>query len=275
MLHIQEHNAGFFSCFTVRLHNILNYFNNLKQCPESIDSSKLFNYYKIDIRDDITKLLFEQNNEEKIEYKGKVSIVTENYEDQFSPYKELNYNEITPFINKYFTPSQTIMDIKHHLITKYNIDNKNTCSVFYRGNDKARETNQPSYEEIINKAKEIKSKDIDIQFLLQTDENELCIAFKENFPNAIVFNEIPQLNKCDSSIQYHMQGKQSFNTVVFYFASILIMAETKYIISTSGNGEMWVQLYRKNSDGLYQYLNHKDYIYGIKNKATNGPDYWY
>jgi hypothetical protein len=265
MLNIREHNAGFFSCVSVRLDTILNYYNENKKCPLKVDSSKLFNLYKINRNDDITNYLFETDDMD-IPYDGNVTISKNNEEYQFTSYSLLNYNELKPFIDKYFKPTRVILDNKLNLINKYNIDVNNTCSVFFRGNDKARETNTPSYNDFIEKAQEIKQSNPNINFLLQTDEIEFCNAFKSCFPETIVFCEIPQIHKSDSSVQYSLNGQPAFKALMYYFASVLVMADTKYIISTSGNGELWVQLFRQNPNGLIQYLNRKEYIYGVKNK---------
>lgn len=44
---IITHNAGFFSCYTLRLYDIIFYFNKNKKCPKFVDSSCQFIDYKI------------------------------------------------------------------------------------------------------------------------------------------------------------------------------------------------------------------------------------
>jgi hypothetical protein len=275
MLSFQQHDGGLFSCFSTRLRKILEYFNDNKQCPSKVDSSKLFNIYKIKKSDDISEYLFKTSDLE-IPYENDISIVSSEEEDQFSSYKKLNFNDLKPFIEKYFKPTEIIQYNKTYLINKYNVDTTNTCSVFFRGNDKARETNTPSYEDFIKKAEEIKELNPNIRFLLQTDEIEFSNAFKNKFEDTIIFTEIPQINKSDTSVQYVVKGSHGFDVMMFYFASVLIMSETKYIISTSGNGEMWLQLYRGVPEGLIQYLNRKEYIYGVKNMfyKEGVTDFW-
>ena len=43
---IVTHNYGFFSCCSMRLHKIIYYFNKNKACPDSVDSSQQFGWYK-------------------------------------------------------------------------------------------------------------------------------------------------------------------------------------------------------------------------------------
>ena len=40
------HNAGFFSCCSVKLHQIIKFFNTQKKLPDIVDSSAQFKWYK-------------------------------------------------------------------------------------------------------------------------------------------------------------------------------------------------------------------------------------
>jgi len=51
-----------------------------------------------------------------------------------------------------------------------------------------------------------------------------------------------------------------------YVAEIIILSRCKYLITTSGNGELWIRLFRGNNKGSLQWLSPKQYVYGIKNK---------
>ena len=54
------------------------------------------------------------------------------------------------------------------LINTYNIDlNDEICGVFYRGNDKVKETQKPPYSEFILKAKELLEKIIKLNLLFK------------------------------------------------------------------------------------------------------------
>ena len=61
------HSYGFFSCCSVRLHQIINYFNQTKQLPENVDSSQQFTWYKPPgVVADITHDYFDKNIEVEI-----------------------------------------------------------------------------------------------------------------------------------------------------------------------------------------------------------------
>ena len=74
-----KHNAGFFSCCSVRLDKIVEYFNRFKILPETVDSSQQFEWYKPADRldDSITETYF-SNNDLNIAYRTRIE-----YEEYF------------------------------------------------------------------------------------------------------------------------------------------------------------------------------------------------
>ena len=74
------HNGGFFSCTTIRLENILTYFNNNMKLPIKVDSSVQFEKYKTDNLD-ITHEYFKEN-EIDIPYIEPVSVSSDKQEQQ-------------------------------------------------------------------------------------------------------------------------------------------------------------------------------------------------
>jgi hypothetical protein len=71
------------------------------------------------------------------------------------------------------------------LIKKYNINLEKTCGVFYRGLEKSKETDIAPHEVFIEKCREIKNKNNDVTFFVQTDETEFLLNFLKEFPNSI------------------------------------------------------------------------------------------
>jgi hypothetical protein len=269
------HNAGFFSCCNIRLKSILEYFNKHKMLPNIVDSSVQFHKYRTK-SGDLTFDYFENYDNIPIEiiYNNNVPIVFSDTEDQFSDYSKLNFSEVIPFIAKYFSPSTEVIRIKEVIESKYQIDIENTCVVFYRGTDKCIETTQPSYAEMIDKAKEIQKQNPNIRFLIQTDQREFLDFALKNLNNSFEINELPKLTK-NITLQLN-NNQEKIICSIWYFAVILIMAKCKYIVTTSGNGEMFTILYRGNTKNIYQYLNPKEYIYGVKNNSydSNKKDFW-
>lgn len=256
------HNAGFYSCCSIRLYDIINFYNKNKKFPDKVDSSQQFQQYKNNStwNKDITFCFFEQENKEITEKNMElipfpVRLNPHDTEDQFSNYKLLNFEYIKPIIQKYFSISVPVKERLKYFESTYSIDYENTCAVFYRGNDKVTEVNQPTYQEMINKAKELHELYPSITFLVQTDVTEFVTEFKNNFNNIIHLKEIPTISSNNrTSIQYCINQEQRIDAVLLYNAAIQIISKCKYIICTSGNGEIWSMMYRGHTNGVYQYL---------------------
>ena len=151
-------------------------------------------------------------------------------------------------------------------INKYNIELNNTCGIFYRGNDKVKETQKPPYQEFIEKAENIRKENHNIKFIVQTDEYEFLKYFQEKFPDSIYFDEIPTIQNQMTTVAYAYQhDSRKSEYILYYLASIHIFSQLKKLITTSGNGETFIMFYRNSAEGLTQYLKQNEYIYGKKN----------
>lgn len=257
---IVTHNSGFFSMCSVRLREIILYFNKHKKLPTRVNSSKQFNSFKENGKKNVnlTSQIFEDyNNFPNIEYKHDITYTKANGEYQFTDYKQTNFEDTIPFIHKYFSPSEEIRNIVKEIESKYiKTDYSNICVVFYRGNDKSQETQIASYDEFINQAKIILEKNPNVQFLVQSDETEFIETFMKTFPEKSFYLK---------DYIRHMTKRQNLTSRVFtdrvgeygkYFLAIIIMmAKAKHIIFGSGNCSVWIIYYRENSDNIHQFLN--------------------
>ena len=100
---VSVHNAGFFSCCSVKLTNIVDYINSNSKIPDSIDSSKQFSWYKRNNDEDITYEYFEHyDNICQIINYG----INYHWEHQFINYNNLDFTNIIPVVKKYFSPSK-------------------------------------------------------------------------------------------------------------------------------------------------------------------------
>lgn len=253
---IITHNAGFFSCCSVRLDRIINYINTNKKLPNHVDTSESFSWYKIDKTGDITYDYFERpNNLEDIIIDENTLINYEQY-NQFSNYSELDYKNICNIVKKYFTPSQDINNIIKNLETKYNLNYDNICVLFYRGNDKNRETKICGYNEYIKYANIVIHKNPEINFLIQSDETQFIELMTRTFPNNSFYfkDEIRHMNKCDNTVDKTMKDK-NYIFSRYYLGITIVMSKCKYIICGSGNCSIWIMLYRENNINVYQNRN--------------------
>lgn len=250
-----RHSCGFFSCCSVKLHEIVHYINKQKQLPLSVDSSEQFGLYKKNSKDDITYEYFEHYDNVTTDKSLSVHI---NYNEnhQYINYSEVDYKNVIPIVQKYFSPSQQIKDIIRNMEEKYKIDYENTCVLFYRGNDKIRETKLSKYDDYIEEINRILSKNPGIKFLIQSDETEFIERMTEILPeNSYYFkDEIRHMKNCDNTVD-HVFREKNYVFSKYYLGITIMMSRCKYIICGSGNCSIWIMLYRGNCDNVYQYLN--------------------
>ena len=249
------HNSGFFSCCSVRLDRIIQYFNKNRSLPLIVDSSAQFEWYKPQRshKASIVETYF-TTDPSGILFRGTVD-----YEQwyQFTDYKKLNFTAIQPFIIKYFSPSQQIQALLRQIETKYSLDYNNLCVLFYRGNDKITETELSSYDEYLAKANEIQEQNPSIRFLLQSDETEFLDLFSEKFPTSFYFkDEIRHIKKANTSVD-KVFPQDNYQFSKYFLAITLCMAKCKYVVCGSGNCSIWIALYRGNTEGMYQHLHDK------------------
>jgi len=165
------------------------------------------------------------------------------------------------------------------LCNRYDLDvNNDICGVFYRGNDKVKETQKPQYNEFINKAKELITINNKLQFVIQTDELEFLEVFLKEFPNSIFFKEVPAINSSSFTNCSKVLGEENKLDHVINFVSIIyIFSKFKYLITTSGNCEIFITFYRNNTNNLFQYLKKNKFIHGVLNKeySEDNKQVWY
>ena len=254
-----SHNAGFFSCCSVKLNKITDYINEKKQLPEHVDSSEQFELYKINKTDDITFDYFEHYNNKDIEYPIQDKPIDYWYGHQFIDYNKLEYTSLCPLVNKYFSPSTNIKNKIEEIKQKYNLDYNNICVLFYRGNDKATEIKLCGYDEYINNAKLIIKRNPEIQFLIQSDETQFIETMLQEFPtNSFYFKDetrnMKKYSDQHGSVDYMMATQNNLFSK-YFLAITIIMSQCKYVVCISGNCSLWIILYRGNCKGVYQYLS--------------------
>ena len=272
--------SGMFSCFTIRLQAIIDYYNKYHKLPVYVDSRYQFSCYKQHPDEDITHLLLKsprisKNDQNDLPPTFVWSSSPE--ENQFSDYEKLNFSVLKKLVQIYFSPSDNVIETCNFLKEKYNIDINNTCCIYYRGNDKQTETNLPSYEEFIIHAKKIQDLNPNMCFLIQTDEEEFNKLCYEQLRNVIHIQENSFFQtRTMSSRQYVIPNDTKHTHAIYYISTIYLISQCKYIIHTSGNGELWITLWRGNSKNMLQYLNPKEYIHGVYNEFynPNKTEFW-
>jgi len=250
-----SHTAGFYSCSNVRLTAVIKYFNNYKKLPKYVDSINQYKIYK-NYNTDVTFQFYEHYNSiiENIEYRHEINF----YEDkQFSLYKHLDFDVLKPFIRKYFTPSIFVRDKVEAIKRKYGIELDNTCALFHRGHDKVTETKICTYEEKIEKAKELLEINPNIIFMIQSDETGFIEMGKRTFPDNSFCceDEIIHMSHDAKTMCDYENSDNIENRSQNFLAIMMIMSTCQHLITSSGNCDMWISLYRGHTDNLIQYCD--------------------
>jgi hypothetical protein len=247
----------------------VSFINANSRIPDSVDSLNLYHLYKKEGNKDadITFVYFEHY--ENIIDKDNVINWPIDYSEtyQFNDYTHLDYKNTTPVMKKYFSPSKNILNTISQIEKKYALtfNYHNICVLYYRGNDKARETQLSCYDEYVKYANQIVKKNPKILFLIQSDETEFIDFMSEKFPNNSFYfkHEIRHIKKSDTSVDCIMSDK-NFEFSQKYLAITIIMSRCNYIICGSGNCSIWIMLYRGNCNNVIQYLN-GDWIVNLRN----------
>ena len=229
----------------MKLHYIIKYFNEEKQLPDGVDSSEQFLIYKPlhMLNNDITYDFFKKPTNESIEYTSKIIY---DWDAVMRPYNTLELDKLKPFIKRYFSPSDEILEISKNLTEKYNLDFNNLCAVYYRGTDKSREVTLDSVETFIDKMRALK----DITFLVQSDDQEFIDTIKSNFNNIIIIEE-NYISSTKNGIHNEFNGTMNYIMIKYFFATLLLMSKCKYLIcSNSSNCSLWCMLYKGNSTNV-------------------------
>jgi len=251
------HGEGFFSCSSVILSDIILYYNRNGRLPDGVDSSDLFKMYKPGGEQrDITYDYFDHYNKHpiQIEYTGHIHY---DWGWQFWYYSLLDLTMITPFIRKYFTPTEEILGIISKMEEKYGLmeNYDNICVLFHRGNDKKRETALCSYSDMLAKSKEIVEKNPGVKFLIQSDETEFVEMFSEIYTNHIIFkDETRHMRTCDNTVD-KVFPENNYKFSKYFLAIVIIMSKCKYVVCGSGNISMWIVFYREHLHDFHQYFN--------------------
>ena len=254
---VNKNTIGFFACCCDILKHIIDYYNTNKKIPDSVDTSLQFDIYKpSSLKDDITYHFFKksiENNNNNINIENNIDF---GYAHQYYKYSDIKYNELQPFIETYFSPSQDILNIQKQLLDKYNINVDQYCAVYYRGTDKKTETTIGTFDTYIDKMNDLLNTDNNIKFIIQSDNQEFIDIVKSKIQNCISFDE-NVASYTDKGIHNENTPDDNYIIMKNFLAIVLIMSKCKYIICSSGNCSLWIMLFKGNGKNVKQFLNNE------------------
>jgi hypothetical protein len=236
--------GGATSCISVRLHDACLFFEKYKQWPENIDSSNQFEMFQSEERIDFSKYVF-ANYQKPFDYE----FINFNHGWQYGWYDRIDIFNLSNLANKICPISNEILD-KSFEFWNRTIDR---ASVLYRGNDKIKEVKKVSYKKMLKMG--IASGKT--KWVVQTDELEFYLFWKNHFPDTIRFDEIPMISK--NSDSYVMpENRKEF--LVDFIAALRAISMTDTLLTTTGNTGLWACIFRGNVKNVYQaWGGHKDF----------------
>ncbi len=219
--------------------------------PDKIDYSMGFKHFKKDPNQDIYPLFHQIDEKQPIDLFANIDIPDAN-KFQKNLYNFEVYNQI---IKRFFNPSDIINDRKNYLLEKYQIDTSKTISVLYRGTDKGTELKLANPEQYMAATKSLLSQNSDFKVLLQTDQTQVIHYFHEELKDRLViFEETPSTtsNRVIWSLM-EQNGADSIDWSQWFDAALRCVSDCKYVVNHTGNVGMFMNLYRGDLEGVYQF----------------------
>lgn len=222
--------------------------------PERIDYSLGYRHFKKDPNQDIYFDFHKINDEIDLDLFVDIPIPDSN-KCQFDLYRFDVYNKIK---DRFFGPSDLILERKNILIDKYKFDPQKTISVLYRGTDKSTELQLGSPTEYLKVVKNILKDNPNFKVLLQTDQTQVIQYFYDQLGDILItFEETPSTasNKVIWSLM-EQSGKDSIDWSQWFDAALRCVSDCKYLVNHTGNVAFFANLYRGNVNKVYQFNEH-------------------
>lgn len=246
-----RHNAGFFSYCTVTLWAIEELLNQ-GIVPEKIDFSKSFKNYRDEEQTgiDLYPCYFRIDYTQDINHLIGSKIKIQNHHDI---YKNYNFADHFPLINRYFQPNQSILEVECNLQQKYDIDYSKTIVIFYRGTDKGSEVKLVDPKYYLKEAEKILNKNPDFRILIQTDQEQVRDLLSNYFQEKCFFLEEMPVTSSKKALHLQNLSISKFEFGKRILAVTYLLSKCEFIINHTGNMASWVCLFRGNAKNMFQF----------------------
>ena len=258
------HHAGFFSCCTVAVYEILNFINTQGSVPR-VDFSGTFNWYKDEGVDNIYSSVFEFNENVKIPIPCRVDFPKLS---MFS-YKDFDYYPaIDPIIKRWFSPSERVIERKNYFLKKYDVCTDTTLAVYFRGTDKFLDLESINlaaneYMHFVRAAEALAENNPGFnRIFLQSDQQQFIDFFQAETMDlgidTFVISETPTTTS-NRGIHYSTE-QNKLQGVIDFFAVILLLSECRFLVLPTGNVARWANIYRKGTQNTVQFMDNEKII---------------
>ena len=170
-----------------------------------------------------------------------------NYEDE-------DLRNIKPIIQRWFNPSDSVLEHVESFIKKYEIDTDKTLAICFRGTDKFLDIKEPSYENFISQVPSIIKNEGINRVFIQTDQAQFIDFFKNSYPNIPAFSikEIPTTTS-KTHLYKGVIKENKISHAQMFLASMQVLSHCKFLINHTGNVARWIIKYRGSTHKTMQY----------------------
>ena len=243
-------NYGLFSTFTLLLSAISKAHVKYDILLENLEISKVLKKFKSDESQDLYSMLFKQDKKVHV---PKLQFGPNVHHDR---YDEALINKVSPYIDRYLSPTDYILENKEQLVDKYELKTNDRISVIYRGSDKWTDmggfiaVNPAAYIKAVQHIKQTHNVESSI---IQSEESEVCKFFKQRFKSAyITETAIGPTTRTGQPIPTENKIEWLMN----FISALYIHADSKYLVTYTGNTGFFITMLRKTPINVMQEKSH-------------------
>lgn len=256
-----KHTSGFFSCCSIAVYNIGVFINSNSKLPVVNFSDTFSSYIGKNQTNgcDVYESCFNTPSSDGLDilFDKKITFQARS----LFPYVAENYEDVKFIVSNWFSPNRDVLNIKDYLTLKYQINTNRTLCVCFRGTDKYKDIVETSYERFCSRVNELMHLGGMESVLIQTDQQQFIDYFRCKYPMYRVISIEENPRRTDKKqVAFQLEINQRTESARTFLATMLIMAECKYIISHTGNVARWINLYRGNSRNTVQYMAEREII---------------
>lgn len=240
--------AGIFSCLTTAMWTVLQIRGEGQIC-HSIDNSFSMSSFKKNRQENTWSKLFTPRSKVEIEAimdSKPCSTLRFDHHGNYSEIvaKHLGIDWAKSYIKAYMTPSKNVQKIADFFIRKYEISERTTIAVCYRGTDKHKEVAPSPLSEYYAKVDEILKSEPNCQILIQTDQKQVRDEFKKKYTNMCLFiEELPVTARKIAIHKQHIKGLGKDKFAKHLYSMCIAISASKYVITHTGNVGFFLALH--------------------------------
>ncbi len=175
------------------------------------------------------------------------------YVNYFGRFRNLHFDKLlSTVLSVYFSPLQTLVDETERFFVDRNVDPSNCLSVFIRGTDGVK----GDVDAMCTFAKKMVLRNRGMTVLLHTDDLSVCKrALSVMTDLRVVVCDLLPLKTANFNQQHLQPGLSSSEAGKRSLMTLLIMAQSQFLVVGSGQFSLWAVLLRGNNRGVFQFVS--------------------